>query len=47
MMVSEGPMSQVISGAAVVSPIRPTCKNVLYLLIVVGWTSADGSEKSQ
>lgn len=36
-----------IRGAAVVNPIRPTCKTVLYLLIVVGCTSADGSEKSQ
>jgi hypothetical protein len=36
-----------MTGAAVVSPMRPTCKKVLYLLIVVGCTSADGREKSQ
>ena len=36
-----------ITGAAVVSPIRASCKNVLYLLMVVGCTSAEGREKSQ
>lgn len=35
------------TGAAVVRPMRPTCRKVLYLLMVVGWTSAEGSEKSQ
>jgi len=35
------------NGNAVVDPIRASCKAVLYLLIVVGCTSADGSEKSQ
>lgn len=34
-------------GAAVVTPTSASCKKVLYLLIVVGRTSADGSEKSQ
>ncbi len=28
-------------------PIRPSCRAVLTLLIVVGRTSAEGSEKSQ
>jgi hypothetical protein len=39
--------STVIKGIAVVAPINANCKAVLYLLIVVGWTSAEGSEKSQ
>ena len=30
-----------------VAPISASCKNVLYLLIVVGRTSAEGREKSQ
>jgi hypothetical protein len=34
-------------GERVVSPISASCKNVLYLLIVVGFTSAEGREKSQ
>ena len=36
-----------ITGAAVVSPTSPSCRAVLYLLISVGRTSAEGSEKSQ
>lgn len=39
--------STVSKGIAVVAPIRASCKAVLYLLIVVGCTSAEGSEKSQ
>jgi hypothetical protein len=39
--------STVSKGIAVVAPIRASCKAVLYLLMVVGCTSADGSEKSQ
>jgi hypothetical protein len=39
--------SAVTNGIAVVAPIKPSCKAVLYLLIVVGRTSADGREKSQ
>lgn len=39
--------SIVSSGETVVAPIRASCKNVLYLLIVVGRTSAEGREKSQ
>jgi hypothetical protein len=35
------------NGMAVVAPIKASCKAVLYLLIVVGCTSAEGSEKSQ
>lgn len=35
------------TGAAAVSPTRASCSAVLYLLMVVGLTSADGSEKSQ
>lgn len=35
------------TGAIVVTPISAICKNVLYLLMVVGCTSAEGSEKSQ
>lgn len=34
-------------GAAVVRPTKANWRKVLYLLIVVGRTSADGSEKSQ
>lgn len=34
-------------GAIVVRPISASWRKVLYLLIVVGCTSADGSEKSQ
>lgn len=41
------PTSTVNNGIAVVAPISANCNAVLYLLIVVGWTSADGSEKSQ
>lgn len=41
------PISIVTKGRAVVAPISASCSAVLYLLIVVGWTSADGSEKSQ
>lgn len=39
--------STVSRGIAVVVPIRASCKAVLYLLMVVGCTSAEGSEKSQ
>ena len=39
--------STVSSGIAVVAPIKASCNAVLYLLIVVGWTSAEGREKSQ
>lgn len=39
--------STVTSGIAVVAPINANCKAVLYLLMVVGCTSAEGSEKSQ
>ena len=39
--------SMVTSGMAVVAPISASCSAVLYLLIVVGRTSAEGSEKSQ
>lgn len=35
------------NGIAVVAPIKPNCRAVLYLLIVVGRTSAEGREKSQ
>lgn len=40
-------MSTVSKGIAVVIPIKPSCKAVLYLLMVVGRTSAEGKEKSQ
>lgn len=40
-------ISAATSGAAVVTPIKPSCRTVLYLLIVVGRTSAEGREKSQ
>ncbi len=36
-----------ITGASTVMPIRPSCRAVLTLLISVGRTSAEGSEKSQ
>jgi hypothetical protein len=39
--------SAVTSGRAVVAPINANCSAVLYLLIVVGRTSAEGREKSQ
>lgn len=39
--------STATTGATMVAPMRPSCRNVLYLLIVVGRTSAEGSEKSQ
>jgi hypothetical protein len=39
--------STVTNGMAVVAPIKANCRAVLYLLIVVGCTSAEGSEKSQ
>lgn len=47
MTVSADARSYVKIGAAVVIPTRASCRKVLYLLIVVGRTSADGSEKSQ
>jgi hypothetical protein len=34
-------------GCMVVNPIKASCSAVLYLLIVVGLTSAEGKEKSQ
>lgn len=40
-------MSSGTTGAAVVMPINASCRKVLYLLMVVGRTSAEGSEKSQ
>lgn len=39
--------SKATRGFTIVAPISPSCKNVLYLLMVVGRTSADGREKSQ
>jgi len=39
--------SIVTRGIAVVAPISANCSAVLYLLIVVGRTSADGKLKSQ
>lgn len=36
-----------IMGADVVKPTRASWRKVLYLLMVVGWTSAEGNEKSQ
>jgi hypothetical protein len=47
MIVKGMPMSRGTTGAMVVRPIRPSCNAVLYLLMVVGWTSAEGREKSQ
>jgi len=41
------PISAVTKGATIVAPMRLSCRKVLYLLMVVGRTSADGSEKSQ
>lgn len=34
-------------GVTMVAPMRPSWKKVLYLLMVVGRTSAEGREKSQ
>jgi hypothetical protein len=43
-----GPTSTAVTrGATVVAPMSASCKNVLYLLMVVGRTSADGRLKSQ
>lgn len=47
MTVNDVVKSTLTTGAMVVRPIRPSCKAVLYLLMVVGLTSADGREKSQ
>lgn len=47
MIASGFPATAGTTGAKVVTPMRASCKNVLYLLMVVGWTSAEGSEKSQ
>lgn len=48
MMPSVVPKSTAgMTGATVVRPMSPSCSAVLYLLIVVGRTSAEGSEKSQ
>lgn len=46
-MPSAWERSVVSRGAAVVMPTSASCRKVLYLLMVVGRTSADGSEKSQ
>lgn len=47
-MIANGvPATAGTKGASVVTPIRASWRNVLYLLMVVGCTSADGSEKSQ
>lgn len=46
--ISAGPTSiPVTSGATTVDPIRASWRKVLYLLIVVGRTSAEGRLKSQ
>jgi hypothetical protein len=47
MTVNADERSAAMRGAAVVDPTSASWRNVLYLLIVVGWTSADGREKSQ
>ncbi len=47
MMVNGVPRSAGTRGAMVVRPTSPSCSAVLYLLMVVGCTSAEGSEKSQ
>ncbi len=47
MMESGIDKSALMRGAVVVKPMRASCKNVLYLLICVGRTSAEGREKSQ
>jgi hypothetical protein len=36
-----------MTGSTNVDPIRINCRNVLYFERVVGYTSADGMEKSQ
>lgn len=46
-IVSVGAKSTLKIGAAVVRPTKANWRKVLYLLIVVGRTSADGREKSQ
>lgn len=46
-ILSGDAMSTGSTGAAAVSPTRASCSAVLYLLMVVGLTSAEGSEKSQ
>lgn len=35
------------TGMASVTPMRMSCRKVLYFETMVGWTSAEGSEKSQ
>lgn len=40
-------MSNGNKGPTVVVPTRTSCKKVLYFEIVVGWTEAEGIEKSQ
>jgi hypothetical protein len=47
MIVNAEAMSPATRGAAVVAPTNNNCSTVLYLLIVVGCTSAEGREKSQ
>ena len=47
MIVNGVPRSAGTRGAMVVRPTSPSCSAVLYLLMVVGCTSAEGSEKSQ
>jgi len=43
----EGVCSDNTTGKASVAPVRRIWRKVLYLETVVGWTSADGREKSQ
>jgi len=43
----DGVVSDVTTGRARVAPMRRICRKVLYLDTVVGWTWADGNEKSQ
>ncbi len=47
MTVRDVAKSRGTTGAKVVNPIKPSCSAVLYLLMVVGRTSAEGREKSQ
>jgi len=41
------PLVAVMTGRASVEPMSTSWRKVLYLETVVGWTSADGREKSQ
>ena len=47
MPVRAVPSSKGKSGAMVVEPTRRSWRKVLYLETAVGWTEADGIEKSQ